>query len=738
MKRRMLIVGSLLLLAAATVSAEPAQGGPLDPCGKIHLPIGVADTVDTLKTFVEAEGNFSPGFGSYGIYFWLWDAEAGKLTAPTMDHVECQRGLDGVGYLIPWSAFSGDGVDVKTEVCQLRRDSPQGDLFVVGARAHLSNAGKSDRRVALYVALRSLGPAGWPVRELAVSTEGDALLVEGHAAIVADQPPESGGVLPTDGIGQLAAAGEMPTERQAASPHGDCSGALRFELRLAPGETKTLGLVCPVLPGRRAVGHHWDGKGHAQGDLARPNPARGGRLQPDPGLTYYRRLNAVELFAEATAYWKDLVGRVKVELPDPRWAEALAAMTGHLALCMNGGAPDVTVVNYNVFNRDGVYVANVLQKAGRFDLAARAIDYFLAHPFNGRIYPEADNPGQVLWILGEHWYFTRDRQWLTRVYPSARKLAAMIEYYRTTPGPHWVSMTGLDFGEALPPDERHELQPGRCDGQHPEYTEAFDIAGLRAAAALARAAENPAHAARFSKLADSLLARYDRQFGDRLARDYGSYSVLWPCRLYAFREGKGFEQFRGVAAQRPGGWRYFPLATAHQGLLAGNRSAGHGTIAAHLNDEQMRGWYVMDEGGDSGTGAWRYVKTAWKPDVAMPHGWAVAEFVLLLRDCLVLEDGERLRLLSGLPPEWFNHPEGMAVEDLPTHFGRCWLAYKPAGSRAALTLSGEASPPGGFLLALPETLKAVVSVDGRTVPRSQDGDYLLPRGTRRARIELAD
>ena len=42
------------------------------------------------------------------------------------------------------------------------------------------------------------------------------------------------------------------------------------------------------------------------------------------------------------------------------------------------------MVNYNVFNRDGVYVANILQKAGRADLAAEAIDYFLAHPFNGR------------------------------------------------------------------------------------------------------------------------------------------------------------------------------------------------------------------------------------------------------------------------------------------------------------------------------------------------------------------
>ncbi|MHC4178681.1 MAG: hypothetical protein ACYSWU_14315, partial [Planctomycetota bacterium] len=362
----------------------------------------------------------------------------------------------------------------------------------------------------------------------------------------------------------------------------------------------------------------------------------------------------------------------------------------------------------------------------------------LAHPFNGRVYPEADNPGQVLWILGEHWRFTRDRQWLTRVYPAAAKLAAMIRYYRTTPGPHWVSMTGLDFGESLPPDRRHELKPGRCDGNHPEYTEAFDVAGLQAAALLARAVGNEADAARFGELADSLMAGYDRRFGEQLARAYGSYSVLWPCRLYPLHRGRAYAQFKNVGARRPGGWRYFPLATAHQGLLAGNRSAGHGTLEAHLGHEQMRGWYLMDEGGASGAGAWKYVKTTWKPEVAMPHGWAVAEFVLLVRDCLVVEDGDHLRLLPGVPPEWFTHPKGMRIEDLPTHFGKCSLVYRPSGTRATLTLSGQATPPAGFLLALPGSPEAKVTVDGKEVPRSKKGDHLLRSGTKEVRIELSE
>ena len=727
--------GALVWCSPEASAATPAPPrGPLDPRGKIHIPIGAANTLDALKTFVEAEGSFSPGVATYGIYFWIYDAAGGKLIAPTMDGVACEHGLAPGGYLIPWSRWSAAGLTVTTTVCEVRRPSPAGDVFVVGARATLANPGPESRKVLLYAALRPLGPAGGPVKELAVSDEGEALLVDGHPALVALEKPGSAGVLATDTVGESAMAGKVPTGKKATSAAGDCSGALAFELEVPTG-AKTINLVCPVLPGRRAVGHLWDGKSPwAQFDLAKPNPTEGGTLQPDPGLAYYRGIKADTLFDEAAAYWKDLVGRATVRTPDPRWAEAFAAVIGHAAIAMNEGAPDVAVVNYNVFNRDGAYTANILQKAGRFDLAAQAIDYFLAHPFNGRAYPEADNPGQILWVMGEHWLFTRDRQWLRRVYPSVQKLVAMIKYYRTTPGPHWVAMDSLKFGDALPPDKRQRLEPGRCDGSHPEYTEAFDVAGLWRAFALAQAMGQEDDAADGSALADQLLAIYDARFGARLPNAYGSYSVLWPCRLYPLGEGKGGEQFKRVGAQRPGGWRYFPLATAHQGLLAGNREAACATLLQHLDHEQMRGWYAFDEGGDSGAGGWGHVRTTWKSSVAMPHGWAIAELWLLLRDSLAFEDENRLVLLAGVPADWLAAKEGIAVERLPTYFGPLSFAWTAGDGKATLTFSGTAAPPDGFVLRLPPRLKPTVTADGRPIAPKSGGDFLLPATTKRAEI----
>src|SRR5258708_3284459 len=81
-------IALLLLICLAFRAHAAPRRGLLDPLGKIHIPIGIADSLDTLKTFVEAEGNFSPGFGSFGIYFWAWDESAKRLYAPTMDDVK--------------------------------------------------------------------------------------------------------------------------------------------------------------------------------------------------------------------------------------------------------------------------------------------------------------------------------------------------------------------------------------------------------------------------------------------------------------------------------------------------------------------------------------------------------------------------------------------------------------------------------------------------------------------------
>jgi hypothetical protein len=731
------------MFVRTALAAGPAAGA-LDPRGRIHIPIGIPDTLDTLKTFVEAEGIFSPGFGTYGVYFWVYDRQARQLMASTMEGVPRDHGLHPLGFLIPWSEWTAGLLRVRSEVCQVQHTLGSEASQIVAARVQLRNTGERDCRFVLYAALRPLGPAGFDINDMALGDRGNALLVGGHTALVAAQPPTGGGTIPDDTLGEQVVAGRLPTERRSHSPKGNCSGALWFDVNLAPGESRVFPFICPVLPGRTAARHHWaDLKQDAMADVAPLYPKSGGILQPDPGLDYYRRLTVSELFKESESYWRGLTGSMLISVPDKRWAACARAIVAHASLCMNEGAPDVAVVNYNVFNRDGTYVANIFQKAGLFAFAEAALDYFLTHPFNGRAYPEADNPGQILWALGQQWLFTRNENWLHRVYPSAARIASMIEYYRTKPGPHWVNAVSLDFGEALPPDRRSELKPGRCDGFHPEYTEAFDIAGMRAAALLARQVGQTEDAEKWSAVSRRLFEAYDRRFGEHLARDYGSYSVLWPCKIYPFSSRQALTQFGSIRAQKPQSWRYFPLATAHQGLLTGSREAGYGTLAVHLDHEQMRGWFAFDEGGGSSSGGWYRARTTWpcnkqRPgdnlSVAMPHGWAIAELWLLMRDCIVYEDDEQLVLLAGVASNWFRDPAGMRAENLRTHFGTFSFNYESGLKSAKMSLTGNAQPPSGYTLRLPQDLVGGVGVDGRKLEPGQAGVWTLPRDAREITI----
>jgi len=718
----------------------------LDPRAHIHLPIGVPDSLDALKTFVEPEGCFSPGFATWGVYVWLWQERSRTLHAATDGRVVC-HGLEPEGVLVPWSCWDAGGLRVRLVLGQARVPVAGELSHVVAARISLTSADVEARKCRLYLALRPLGPAGGAVHRLEVGTEPAALLADGHTALVSPQPVAGAMVFPTDSVGAMAEAGAGGNDqaRVAVSPTGECSGALFYDVTLGPGGRQDIAVLCPVLAGRYAVRHHWDGcSGWAQLDRAVPgDPAKGAR-QPDPGPGAFRQLDPDHVIAAATGLWRQFAAGLSLDLPDVRWTEALRAILGHVAMAMNEGAPDVAVANYNVFNRDGVYTTNILQKAGVWDLAAAAIDYFLRHPFNGRVRVEADNPGQILWVMGEHWRLTRDRAWLGRVVPSALELAALIRYCRTGPGPHWVQASSLEFGERLPPDRpdappaqlRQVLEPGSCDGYHPEYTDAFDIAGLRAAAELARAAGETDAANGYEADATQFVAAYRARFGEDPGKGYGSYCVLWPCRLFPRSDSTVAKRFRGLAAFHSRDWRYFPLATAHQALLAGDRDVAWQTVRNHLDHPQMRGWYVLDEGGKSGAGGWHHARTTWDGSVAMPHGWAVAELWLLIRDCLAFEDEGRLVLLAGVPPAWFAADRPLCIAGLPTTFGRLTLSYRRDGAIGRLALSG-AEPPEGFVLPLPAARSGAATVDGQPTRVSPEGEVRLPPGTRRLELQFA-
>lgn len=122
----------------------------------------------------------------------------------------------------------------------------------------------------------------------------------------------------------------------------------------------------------------------------------------------------------------------------------------------------------------------------------------------------------------------------------------------------------------------------------------------------------------------------------------------------------------------------------------------------------------------------------------IPHGWACAEFMLLLRDILFFEADEdadaHIYLAPGVLPDWVDDGEVIGVSHAPTVFGGEFgftLTHDEAARTVTLAIT---QPSPGVRFVYPCRFGAGVAsiqADGNALPVTGN-DVNLPAGTRRA------
>ena len=66
------------------------------------------------------------------------------------------------------------------------------------------------------------------------------------------------------------------------------------------------------------------------------------------------------------------------------------------------------------------------------------------------------------------------------------------------------------------------------------------------------------------------------------------------------------------------------------------------------------------------------------------HGWAAAEWVMMMRNLFVREEADRLILASGVFPEWLESAEQLRFGPTLTPYGRVSVTLRQDGARLAL------------------------------------------------------
>ena len=199
---------------------------------------------------------------------------------------------------------------------------------------------------------------------------------------------------------------------------------------------------------------------------------------------------------------------------------------------------------------------------------------------------------------------------------------------------------------------------------------------------------------------------------------------------------------------------YLTLQLAHAFLLIGDIN----------RMDQCLSWVVGNAGYakvnrfDGSADQWQVVSGAWNEQHCypiaknfaevpsrwymgdIPHGWACAEFIMLMRDILFFEADEdgnpHIYLAAGVMPHWLGDGQSVNVSNAPTIFGT-QFGYKLTHNQTAKTVEIQIlqPPPGNVGFVYPCHFGDVrsVTVNGNSVPITGT-EVHLPAATQQATI----
>lgn len=713
--------------------------------------------------------------------YWTVLGVDGARTASLLSEDGVLEPLPGVGALEPFLVLDGrllswadariahtlrDG-DLPMPAVHWRADDLVLDIEAFGAgtpdaaqalaRYTVRNAGTRTRAVTLALAWRPF-QANPPTQFLthpggasavrAMAWNGRALTVDGAVRLRPLVAPSGVRIEPLAAgpVGDwLREPASSTAPQRVDDDAGFASGVLRYEMRLAPGERRTVAVALPV-----------------SGTPAAPTIAGLARVE-----------------GQVAAQWRERLDRVRITGPAEvaDIARTLRSALGHILVNRSGPALQPGARAYaRSWIRDGALTSSALLRLGHADEARDFLRWFAPFQFgNGKVpccatargadpVPENDSDGEFAFAVADYWRYTHDDTTVRALWPHVRAAVDHMEGLRQSErtAANRTPARNAYFG-LLPPSISHE---GYSDRPAYSYWDDFWAAiGYRSAVELARALGLPDDARRIAGQRDEFIADLrasivasTRHFGldvlpgaaDRGDVDPTSSTVaLSPGGLLGTlpdalvrrtfeRYWRDFNARRAdeAAGVRHGDGGYTPYEWRNVGALVrlGERERALQAMAYFYRDRRPAGWNQWAE---------VVLRDAREPRFLgdMPHGWVASDQIRAVLDLFAYEhEGEHaLVLAAGVPLGWFDGP-GLQVHGLRTPYGELsWRARRhTAGGRQRIefTLAPlRRWPPGGVVLRGPWPADARAWVDGRAWAGPADA-IRLAAAPARVRIEL--
>jgi hypothetical protein len=536
------------------------------------------------------------------------------------------------------------------------------------------------------------------------------------------------------------------------------------------------------------------------------------------------RLSYLGQRTSVAAYWKGIVEQMtRMSTPERTLNLFSRAVPWHIRMSTTkdpaSGLYMVPAASYRykVYANESSFQVQMLDALGDHQTAAAYLDTFLRLQgsanfpgmhrgmddaiFHGaRVNAEYDYTAHrygldhptVLWTLGEHYLYTRDRDWLLRVWPHMEKAIAWIEKQRGStkdgllPPCHlednadwasWFSVNGLAWA-GMDRAARALEDIGHADAPRIRRAAGAFRADLRAAAL--RAAEQ----APVTQLRDGSYAPYIPAEPNQRFRRFGPLGAA-----YYQRFGPIGQPMMRLASIRE--VLYGPIILLNVGVFDANEpfadwvlddwedsvtlTSGLGLNVHGLTDDRL--WFsqggmvfqcnlqnpvlVYLKRGEIPAairGMYNNLIALFYPEANLLaeefHEWGhgsgpqykipdEAKWVNRLRDSLVLEEADSLYLARGVPRRWLASKDGVRADALPTYFGP--VTYTMRAGAEARTIEASVDLPqrnpartAWLVVRTPEGRIREVTINGRPwtgIDQAQEA-IRLPRGGSRLEIRV--
>lgn len=622
------------------------------------------------EALVDPRGLLTPSYDGWSIDCWIY--LNGNLIAPSCLKNILQYAEENLPFIV--TEFEKE--NIKVQITSYAEKFS--DMDFVFQRVKVKNLNERNVSFSLIFSIRPFNPEGISlVREIKYLDSEKCFLVNNKYGLILFQEPQEiflsnyeNGDVSLKWTKNYSLNFE---KKQVRCKTGMAQAAIEYKIELGPSEEKEFIVSSPVIQ-QKKIGKE---------------------------IIDSLKNTSIE---NAKKIWKEKMKKtMKIKIPDKRLQDCFDVNLSYILLLYDGDAICPGVFTYHHFwFRDAAYQVSCLDKMGYSEEAEKILLRYPERRKKNWFYSqngEWDSQGQAIWTIVEHYKYTKNLNFLKKIYPAVKEGVRWIAEKRKTTmkekSPHYGLLPAGLSAEHLGPNDYFY------------WDDFWAIAGIRSAIYAAKVLDRKEDEEGFTKIYDDFKRDLENSLEivqKRLktkaipsspyrrldASLIGSVAVVYPLQLFSPFDERVIQTQKAIKENASVDGIFFQQMV----------HSGYGTYLnmqyaqTYLMQRDRYAWKIINFLLEKATPTFTW------PEAINPltgggvigdghHGWAVADILHLIRNILFFEEEKTLVILPIFPEEWIKEGNVIEVENAPSYFGKVNYKMEIQKGKAVLKLDCE-------------------------------------------------